>query len=46
MWGKALICVITYGGLGGGSLLWGAGVGGAGLSAGCNCSLQERLTEE
>lgn len=38
--------VVTYRGLGGGGLLRGAGVGGAGLSTGCNCSLQERLTQK
>ena len=37
---------ITYRGLGGGGLLRGAGVGGAGLSTGCNRSLQGRLTEK
>lgn len=37
---------VTYRGLGGGGLLRGAGVGGAGLSTGCNCSLQDRLTEK
>lgn len=37
---------VTYRGLGGGGLLRGAGVGGAGLSAGCNCSLQERLKQK
>lgn len=37
---------VTYRGLGGGGLLGRAGVGGAGLSTGCNCSLQERLIEK
>lgn len=42
---EALICAwgssFTYRSLGGGGLLRGASVGGAGLSTGCNCSLQE-----
>lgn len=44
-----LVCegaVFTYRSLGGGGLLRGASVGGAGLSTGCNCSLQKRLAEK
>lgn len=38
--------VFTYRSLGGGGLLRGASVGGAGLSTGCNCSLQKRFGRE